>query len=130
MNELTWSAFGVFVISTLILYAKEIVSNRQAMKAKLAFEARQKAQIVAELFALWYQTVPDSHSFKALSQDEYKRLNQLSYECSFWLPEGILNDLTLRLTNADEAKDIKDILVEVREHLGQARVDWQQIVHW
>ncbi len=67
---------------------------------------RLKAEVVAEYFALWIQSAPPvngqpaNHSAKQLNNDEFKRLNELSFQCALWLPQGILNDLNNTIGNA------------------------------
>jgi hypothetical protein len=183
MNNLTWAAFGAFVISTLItLYVhrklvKHIFNYQQAlaeyqhkndliienfrkeyqtaiskmemensrkitkieyenerllMKIEREYEVRQKSIVVAELLALWFQTFSTSRSCRELTKDEYKRLNQLSFECGLWLPKSILEDLSDKLAEKEGAKDIKQILVDVRYHLNENsdKVDWKKIIHF
>lgn len=149
-HTLTWAAIISLLISGLVSFVlhkmlvkdisktlkdlEDTKNENQRLLSKLRYEydLRKKTEIVAELFALWYQTFPNTRSKKGLSPDEFKRLNQLSYECAFWLPQNILIDLSNRLNNQPEAKDLKEILVDVRTYLNPeiGTIDWRKIIHW
>jgi hypothetical protein len=62
--------------------------------------------MIAELLSEWIAKPPDG-----------KRLNRLSFEASLWLPADVVVELSKRLTNAADAKNIKELLVDVRRHL-------------
>jgi DNA polymerase III sliding clamp (beta) subunit (PCNA family) len=95
-------------------------------------ENRRKAAIVAELLALWIQSGEGNYSSKKLTADEYKRLTELSFECSFWLPQDILTNINKLLVNAQGAKNAKDILIDVRNYLKgeNEKIDPMTIVHF
>jgi hypothetical protein len=82
---------------------------------------RERAAMIAELFAEWVSKPTDS-----------KRLNQLTWEASLWLPADIVLELSKRLSNATDAKDMKEIIVAVRRHLiGETdAVEAQHIIHF
>jgi hypothetical protein len=82
---------------------------------------RERAAMIAELFAEWVSKPTDS-----------KRLNQLTWEASLWLPADIILELSKRLSNATDAKDMKEIIVAVRRHLiGETdAVEAQHIIHF
>jgi hypothetical protein len=82
---------------------------------------RERAAMIAELFAEWVSKPTDS-----------KRLNQLTWEASLWLPADIILELSKRLSNATVAKDMKEIIVAVRRHLiGETdAVEAQHIIHF
>jgi hypothetical protein len=65
-----------------------------------------------------------------LTPEHKKKLNELSFQCSLWLPQTILHDLSNRLVNAHDAKHIKEILADVRVHLGNDKIDPNIIVHF
>ena len=62
--------------------------------------------MIAELSAEWIAKPAD-----------YKRLNRLSFEATLWLPDNIVIELSKRLTNTADAKDIRELLVDVRRNL-------------
>ncbi len=135
-NALTWAAILSVIISAIIsgvvayFVHKKLVSHAFAAlkdleKDRKEYEARQKAQIVAELSALWLFSGSDSPS-----ADQRRRLNELSFQCALWLPLDIHSDLSARLTNSAGARNIKEILADVRVHLGNLAIDPTSIVHF
>ena len=143
MEALTWAAlvaFSITTIGTLLVHYKTVKHiyeeqgklEQQRRQIERDNEIRQKSQIVAELFSLWNQSAPGGLSKKELTPDEFKKLNQLSYECGLWLPPAILNDLSDTLAGKPGAKDRKQILVDVRYNLNpdSPKVDWTKIIHW
>jgi hypothetical protein len=143
METLTWSAFIALLISSIISYlfqrrinahvykleqqllTQQHENERLLKKLDFEFQLRQKAQIVAELFAKW--AAPGQ-----LTDERITELNKLSYECSLWLPQKIMDDLHLRLTNSKEAKQLQEILVDVRQYLNPEieLLNWKTIVFW
>jgi hypothetical protein len=51
------------------------------------------------------------------SPHDVERLNRLSFEASLWLPDDIVIEVSKRLTYRADAKDINELLVDVRRHL-------------
>jgi hypothetical protein len=80
--------------------------DRQMELFRFDQRRRERAAMIAELFAEWIAKPAD-----------VKRLNRLSFEASLWLPDDIVVELSKRLTNTADAKNIKDLLVDVRRHL-------------
>jgi hypothetical protein len=80
--------------------------DRQMELFRLDQRRRERAAMIAELFAEWIAKPAD-----------YKRLNRLSFEATLWLPDNIVIELSKRLTNTADAKDIRELLVDVRRHL-------------
>lgn len=120
------------IISGIVSYwvHKKLVSHafealKEIEKDKKEHETRLKAQIIAELSALWIYS-----GSQVLSHDQKKRLNELSFQCALWLPVNIHSDLSQRLINATDARNIKDILADVRVHLGNTHIDPNTIVHF
>lgn len=129
MNGLTLTAIIVLVVNTSVtgyigyLYAKKLQDN------KFKEDYRLKAAIVAEMFSIWCQ---GPHSKTDLTPQDFQKLNKLIWECTFWLPDNIIADINLRLQNDTNSKDLKEILVEVREYLNPnlEHIDWQKITHF
>lgn len=80
---------------------------------------KQRSELIAELVAEWI--TPNSDT---------KKLNQLSFQAFLWLPKDIALDLSNTLSHQPEAKNIKDIISEVRVHLigEQERIDSNEII--
>lgn len=117
---------GLQVLATMWLKARLEASirheyDRQIELFRVEQRRRERAAMIAELFAEWSANPPD-----------LKRLNRLSFEASLWLPAEIVPELAKRLCNAADAKDIKQLLVDVRRHLtGQTdAVEPEHIVHF
>lgn len=143
METLTWSAFIALLISAIVsyLFHRKMIAHiyrleqqlldqqheNDRLLTRLNFELqhRQKAQVVAELFAKWASPLE-------LTDERKEELNRLSYECSLWLPQEIMVDLHLRLTNNPDAKQLQQILVDVRQFLNPeiGPLDWESIVYW
>ncbi|MGV3528659.1 MAG: hypothetical protein ACO1OO_07185 [Flavisolibacter sp.] len=125
MATLSWAAFVAFCITTVVLFFSQRKLLKDIERFRREHEKQQRAQIVAELLALWGHT-----GTTKMSEDTRKKLNELSFQCSLWLPVEILQDLSLRLTNQHGSKEAKEILSDVRVHLGNDRIDPGLIVHF
>lgn len=130
MDTLTLTALISLAVSTAVSGFIGFLYNRSLQKLKFQDDYRQKAKIVAELFSQWYRGGP--HTNRALTQDEFIQINKLCWECSFWLPDNIIQHIRDRLTNQAGAPDLKEILVEVRQYLNPEMdpIDWHSIVHF
>jgi len=95
--------------------------DRRLEQYRRELDRREKATMVAELFAEWM-----SHP------DDLKHLNRLTWEASLWLPSHLVKAVSKRLHNSADAQDIKEILVEVRQHLSGADDDVRadELVHF
>lgn len=143
METLTWSSLIALLISSIVSYlfhyrmntriykleekllAQQHENDRLLTKLDFELQHRQKSQIVADLFSKWTNT-------KNLTAERKEELNKLSYECALWLPESIMDDLNLRLTNDPNSKQLQQILVDVRQFLNPeiGPLDWTKIVYW
>jgi hypothetical protein len=85
-----------------------------------------KAQIVAELLALWIET----GSGRPAVPGVHHKLNELSFQCSLWLPKKIYEDLSKKLSHQGNAPDVKQILADVRIHLENDKIDPAIIINW
>jgi hypothetical protein len=150
----TLTGFGILAITTVISILKhsivvrevgrlakdledlKLVNKQVLLKTNYDLENRRKAEMVAELFSLWIQggtgSGPGHMSTRKFSPDDFKRLNELSFMCSFWLPQRILDDLNNTLGNVKGAKNIKEIVVDVRKFLNENAgvVDPMSIIHF
>ncbi len=143
METLTWSAFIALLISAIVSYLfhrrmiahiykleqqlldQQHENDRLLTRLNFELQHRQKAQVVAELFSKWASPLP-------LTDERKEELNKLSYECALWLPQTIMDDLNLRLTNNLNSKQFQQILVDVRQFLNPeiGPLNWQTIVFW
>jgi len=101
---------GIFVL-------KSILQNTIIFE----FKKREQAAIVAELFAEW-----------ARNPDDSTRLNQLTWETTLWLPDNLALEVNRRLANDPNAKNVKEILVEIKGLLQgkKSTLDPNKIVHF
>ncbi|MFH1440453.1 MAG: hypothetical protein ABIH18_00190 [Candidatus Omnitrophota bacterium] len=100
-----------------IFIIKTIIEN----KIKFEFRKREQAAMVASLFTEWSASEPD-----------YKKLNQLAWEATLWLPDKIAKDVNMRLNNAKNAKNVKDILIQVKDVIQgcKSNLKANEIVHF
>ena len=80
--------------------------DRKLEELRYELRQREQAAMVAELLAEWTSKPTD-----------VKRLNQLTWEASLWLPARVVKDLCGTLSHGPDAKSTKAILVEVRRVL-------------
>jgi hypothetical protein len=76
---------------------------KQIEDYKTELSMRAQAAMVASLFAEW-----------TASPAEKKDLNRLAWEATLWLPDDIALEVNKRLQNRADAKDIKEILVDIK----------------
>jgi len=95
--------------------------KRRLQDYQRELEIRDRAMIIAKLFAEWTAAPYDP-----------KRLNERTWEASLWLPPEIVKALGARLTQAANAPNLKDILVQVRKQLRRPadNVTVEDIVHF
>ena len=134
-NILTIGAVGAFiyfVIQETIKgyikqhYDKQLDEYKKLISKELedyknSIVIKQKAALIAELFAEWNSNPMDK-----------KKLNQLSYEAYLWLPSNIAKDLTKTLTLTPNSPNAKEIMAAVRVHLlgNEEKIDAFDIVHF
>lgn len=97
---------------------------------------KQKAEAIAKLFALWIKykgkevDILDDKELK----DYFEDLNRMSLELTLWIKDDqLLNDIMLRLQNHESAKDIRNIVGDVRKMIlenKKDKFDSQQITLW
>lgn len=106
------SAFLQFLASKWI--EKRLESSiRNAYDRKLEefrseVRRREQAARVAKLLAMHFRQPPPSAA----------EFNELAWELSLWLPADLVRALTACLCGAQDAKNPKEILIEVRRHLN------------
>jgi len=88
---------------------------------KFEFKKREQAAMVASLFAEWLDTSKYSND-----------LNRLAWEATLWLPDNIALEVNRRLANRPDAKNIKEILVDVKGliHGRKSTLNPMEIVHY
>lgn len=88
----------------------------------ISFKQKEQASAIAELFALWGKR----------DENDKPKLNQLILEASMWLPDDILKEVFKRLTYQAGAKEVKEIVIDIRKHILQKTTDIKagDIVHF
>jgi len=83
---------------------------------------KEKAAVVAEFFAEW------TH----VRDGDTKRLNQLLWELSIYLPSDLVVELNLLSKGSPNAKSAPELIVAARDYLmgGQDPVDAKAIAHF
>lgn len=124
--------FGAFEVSMVlaaqaafIWWLKSAIKHDYDKKLELFKRDRlrkDKAAVVAEFFAEWTH-VRDSDT---------KRLNQLLWELSLYLPSDLVRHLNSLSRGSPDAKSPQELLVAVRDYLfaGQDPVEPQVIGHF
>ena len=82
--------------------------DRQLEELRSQIRMREQAAGVAKLLAEW--------AYRPLDTDR-TLLNELAWGLSLWLPSILVKDLTKCLCKAPGAKDIKEVLIDVRRHI-------------
>ncbi len=91
-------------------------------------EAKERSQLVAELLAEWMASPLED---QAMTSEQRKRLNTLSFQATLWLPEQTARDLARILQLSPSATNQFDILLQVRRHLiGQHSLETKDVTHW
>ena len=105
-----FQALGLFII-------EEILKK----KIEFEFKKREQAALIAELFSEWIS-----------NPTETKKLNQLTWEATLWLPDDLAKEVNKRLSNSPDAKNIKQIIVDVKKiiHGKPSSMDPELIVHF
>jgi len=95
--------------------------DRRLEEYRRELDRRDRAAAIAELFAEWASESPNR-----------KTLNRLTWEATLWLPTDIVRDVHKRLSNSPDARDVREILVEVRHLLrgGGDDITATEIVHF
>jgi hypothetical protein len=89
---------------------------------------RERAQLVAELLAEWKSTPVDGDPMHA---EQRKRINQLSFEATLWLPEEIAIELSKVLQHDPTALNQLELLLRVRKLLsGPHNLTVKNITQW
>ena len=105
-------------------------------KYKFAQLQKQKAEAVARLFSKWIKYKEEDIKKLNAEQlnDYYEELNKMSIEISFWIKDKkLLTDIMLRLQNDPNAKNIRQIIGEVRRLIlenSKDAFDPQKITLW
>jgi hypothetical protein len=76
-------------------------------EAKFSIRLRERALTMAELGAEWLSEGADR-----------KKLTQLCFESSFWLPADLIREFTRTLNGQEGARSIFELMIEVRKLMG------------
>lgn len=137
MNMITISTGQIIIGTGLLIILPSLVQWLLAMWIKARLEKsiqheydkkledykfsqlqRQKAEIIARLFAKWIKYAGNEETFldsKGLI-DYYEELNQMSLELSLWVPDKeVLSEIMARLQNKENSKDISSLIVQIRK---------------
>ena len=93
-NRLRWSIKHEYDIKML-----EVESQK---------EIRLKGEVVADLLAEW---------IRKNGKLDYHQLNKLTFQAFLWLPKELAEDLSNCLSHKPGAKDVRNILIDIRTHL-------------
>ncbi len=103
-----------FLVPTLITAYITWRFNTKLEKFRFEFRVREQATVVAACLA----------EARGGETEDQKKLNRLTWEVSLWLPSELVKELTKQLCKHEDAKPVKEILIEVRKHiLGLCKTD-------
>jgi len=106
-----------------VLYVLSIYMLKSIIKSTIEFEfkKREQAAMVAALFAEWID-----------KPAKRKELNRLTWEATLWLPDELAAEVNKCLAHAPDAKNIKDILVDIKGIIQgrKSSLDPAVIVHF
>ena len=103
---------------------------------KFSQTKRQKAEIIAKLFARWIKYSGKEQNFldKKGLLDYYEELNQMSLELSLWIQDKrILNDIMATFNQVKESKDVRSLTGQIRKIILEDNEDSfnpQNIILW
>ena len=81
-------------------------------------QVRFKAELIAELLAVWISKPTDLSG-----------LNKLTFQAFLWLPDDIALELSRLLSHHEESKSVNYIIAEVRKHLlKQTSLTEEQVI--
>jgi hypothetical protein len=94
--------------------------NEKIEKLKFEYQKKEKAELIARLFARWikYQGHEQDILDKQQLIDYYEDLNRMSLEISIWVPDDVLISCIMsRLQNSPGSKDVRAIIGDVRKYI-------------
>ncbi len=100
------SAIFILWFKFRLQYSIKHEYDKNIEKYKNEFEARKKAELIAELLSEWL-AFPESQI----------KLNKLTFEAFLWLPDEIAKDLSDLLAHKKNAPEVRDILLKIRKYL-------------
>jgi len=115
--------FGIILSALAVIQTLATFILKSVLQNTISFEfkKREQAAMVASLFAEWMDR-----------PKEQKDLNRLTWEATLWLPDDIAQEVNKRLRNAPDAKDLKEILVDIKGliHGRKSKMNPMDIVHY
>ncbi len=107
------------IITGILLMLFKHQYDKRIEQYKNELETKKKAELVAQLLSEWI-------SFPERKQE----LNRLTFEAFLWLPDDIAHKLSDLLSHKDDAPDLKDILLSVRQYLldGKTNLNSENII--
>lgn len=118
---MTPEQFGLLAGILVVIQGLAFFVLKSILENAIKFEYRKKEQsaLVASLFAEWISEPQNN-----------KELNRLTWEATLWLPDKLASEVNQRLKNAEDAKDLREILVEVKTLIQgrSSKLDPQKIV--
>ena len=115
--------FGIILSALAVIQTLATFILKSVLQNTITFEfkKREQAAMVASVFAEWMDR-----------PKEQKDLNRLTWEATLWLPDDIAQEVNKRLRNAPDAKDLKEILVDIKGliHGRKSKMNPMDIVHY
>jgi len=133
--EIYWT----IIIALITLIIGGLIGYFSGIKLEsYRFEIRRREQAVriAEFFARWIKYRGKEE--KLLSKEElinyYEDLTRMSFEISLWIDdEEILKKIMARLVHREEAPEVRELLIEVRDLISKSKTKFfkaDDIVVW
>ncbi|MGR2893543.1 hypothetical protein ABMX90_22325 [Vibrio vulnificus] len=95
-------------IATRLRWSVKHEYDKKMLEVESQKEIRLKGEVVAELLAQW---------IRKNGNLDYHQLNKLTFQAFLWLPRELAEDLSNSLSHKPGAKDVRQILIDIREHL-------------
>ncbi|MGS0498744.1 hypothetical protein ACU8V4_16735 [Pseudoalteromonas mariniglutinosa] len=95
-------------IATRLRWSVKHEYDKKILEVESQKEMRLKGEVVADLLAEW---------LKKNGKLDYHQLNKLTFQAFLWLPKELAEDLSNCLSHKPGAKDVRNILIDIRKHL-------------
>ncbi|MEI3790255.1 MULTISPECIES: hypothetical protein [unclassified Chryseobacterium] len=94
------------VIASITASIIAMIFAKRLEKYKNSILVKKKSELIAELLSIWVS-----------QPEDYKRINEITFEIFLWLPKDLASDLSKTLSMDKEAKSMREIISDIRVYL-------------